>query len=178
MKAELLRKLRKKFEIQSRNGEYRFRDRIFEDGRWQYFFTIWTRDVDAILREQRNAILKGAKSNHNTFMFLIKWLVGYLSIWFSGVKEAMVYNWKYLSYTRAKNLAKRRFKVDNKTYYVIEGEGATFFVGNVNEIAKLRKIRVFEKNLDAKRLNEICCFRIGATCPLGNDHYQRLTFAK
>ncbi|MEN6623206.1 MAG: hypothetical protein ABFD50_16865 [Smithella sp.] len=90
----------------------------------------------------------------------------------------MFYQWRYLAYTRAKNLAIRRFKVDNKTYYVIEGEGATFFVGNVNEIAKLRKIRIFEKNLDAKRLNEICCFRIGATCPNGNDYEQRLTFKK
>ncbi len=178
MKTKLLRRLRKKFELQCRNGEYRFRDRIYEDGRWQYFFTIWTRDVDAIRNEQRNAILKESKVGHNTFMFFVKWAVGYSSIWFSGVKEDMVYKWRYRSFTRAKNLAMRRFKVDNKTYYVIEGEGATFFVGNVNEIAKLRKIRVFEKNLDAKRLNEICCFRIGATCPNGNDFEQRLTFAK
>lgn len=106
------------------------------------------------------------------------WIKEIIRLALLNAKEWMFYQWRYLAFTRAKNLAMRRFKVDNKTYYVIEGDGATFFVGNVNEIQKLRKIRVFEKNLDAKRLNEICCFRIGATCPNGNDYEQRLTFAK
>ena len=86
------------------------------------------------------------------------------------VKEWIYNQGRTRSFERAKKVARRKFAIDGKTYYVVQGEKWVFFVGNSLEIDKLKRIRVFSKNLNIKTLNEICCFKVGATCKEGNDY--------
>lgn len=90
--------------------------------------------------------------------------------------EWFYYRGKFIAYKRAVAMAKRRYKLDHKTYYVVEGGRWTFFVGNSGEVDKLRRMRVFDKNVNSLYLNEIACFKIGNSCPKGVDYSQRLTF--
>ena len=85
------------------------------------------------------------------------------------IKEWFYNQGRMRSFNRAKNVARRKYAIDKKTYYVVQGEKWLFFVGNSLEIDKLKRIRVFSKTLNVKTLNEICCFKIGTTCPAGND---------
>lgn len=92
--------------------------------------------------------------------------------------ETLYYKGKYTSFKRACRLARQRFKLDHKTYWVVESSRWTFFVGNSSEIDKLKRMRVFDKKVDALYLDSIACYKIGKTCPDGTDYSARLTFKK
>lgn len=104
-------------------------------------------------------------------------IIAFIQLQIKSISEWFFYRGKQLSFERAKRLARRKYAVKKMDYYVIEGDRWIFFVGSSLEIDKLRRVHVFGKDIDAKKLNQICCFKIGQTCPNGTDYSHRLTFA-
>lgn len=100
---------------------------------------------------------------------LIFYIKAFFQLIIKDTQEWFYNQGRQKSFNRAKKLANSKFAIDKKTYYVIQGERWLFFVGNSLEIDKLKRIRVFNKNLNVKSLNEICCYKVGQTCPNGND---------
>ena len=109
----------------------------------------------------------------NKLLFFIR---AFYNLLLKDVSEWFFYKGKQFAYRRARKLAHRKFAIDGKTYFVIEGDKWVFFVGNSLEIDKLKRVRLFSNTINVKTLNEICCYKVGQTCPDGNDYSHRLVF--
>ena len=101
-------------------------------------------------------------------------IIAFISLQIKSISEWFFNKGREASFKRAKKVAKRRFKIDGKTYYILQGERWVFFVLNSLELDNLKRVRMFKKDLNIKELNELCCYKVGATCPKGNEYENRL----